>query len=87
MIRVFLAVIFMFFLPYFAYAAYVFIRSKGQQTKNLLAGAPMNWLALAGTILALGTLARLVSDDILKYENAQTPAIEQQDKQPAKSKP
>lgn len=71
MIRVFLAFLAMFFLPFFLYAAYVFVRRKGDFSGNLLKDAPVNWLAVIGTILALGTLARLVSMDILEYENKQ----------------
>ncbi len=71
MIRVFLAFLAMFFLPFFLYAAYAFVRDKGEIKGNLLQDAPINWLAVIGTILALGTLARLVSMDILEYEAEQ----------------
>jgi hypothetical protein len=71
MIRVLLAVLVMFFVPFFAYAAYTFVRRRGELKGNLLDGAPINWLALAGTILAIATLARLVSLDILEYEQGQ----------------
>lgn len=71
MIRVFLAFLVMFFLPFFLYSAYVFVRRKGDFSGNLLKDAPINWLAVIGTILALGTLARLVSMDILEYESKQ----------------
>ena len=71
MIRVFLAVLAMFFLPFFVYAAYEFVRRKGEMKESLMQDAPVNWLALAGTILAIGTLARLVSMDIIEYETRQ----------------
>jgi len=71
MIRVFLAVLAMFFLPFFVYAAYQLVRRKGDLDGNLLQDAPVNWLALAGTILAIGTLARLVSMDIIEHETRQ----------------
>lgn len=71
MIRVFLAMLAMFFLPFFLYAAYNFVRQRGEPNGGLLEGAPINWLALAGTVLAVGTLARLVSMDILEYEGQQ----------------
>lgn len=71
MIRVFLAFLAMFFLPFLLYSAYVFIRRKGDFSGNLLKDAPINWLLVIGTILALGTLARLVSMDILEYEAKQ----------------
>jgi hypothetical protein len=71
MIRVFLAMLAMFFLPFFLYAAYNFVRQRGETNGGLLEGAPINWLALAGTVLAIGTLARLVSLDILEYEGQQ----------------
>lgn len=68
MIRLLLAILAMFFLPFFLYAAYAFIRRRGKLEGNLLEDAPVNWLAVAGTILAIGTLARLVSMDIIEYE-------------------
>ncbi len=71
MIRVLLAIFGMFFLPFFLYAAYVFVRDHGELKKNFLQEAPVNWLAVAGTILAVGTLARLVSTDIIEYESKQ----------------
>lgn len=71
MIRLFLAIAGMFFLPFFLYAAYVFVRRRGKLEGNLLEDAPINWLSLAGTILAIGTLASLVSTDILEYERQQ----------------
>ncbi len=71
MIRLFLAIAGMFFLPFLLYAAYEFVRRRGKLEGNLLENAPINWLSLAGTILAVGTLARLVSMDILEYENQQ----------------
>lgn len=71
MIRLFLAIAGMFFLPFFLYAAYIFIRRRGKLEGNFLQDAPINWLSLAGTVLAVGTLARLVSMDILEYENQQ----------------
>lgn len=85
MIRVFLAVLAMFFLPFFAYAAYQFVRRKGDFSGNLLQDAPINWLALAGTILAIGTLARLVSMDIIEHETRQNaPAQVQGTESPGK---
>lgn len=71
MIRLLLAVLAMFFLPFFVYAAYNFVRRRGDLEGNLLEGAPLNWLAVIGTILAVGTVARLVSMDILEYEQGQ----------------
>lgn len=86
MIRVFLAVLAMFFLPFLLYAAYVFIRRKGEVNGNLLQDAPINWLAVAGTILALATLGRLVSMDILEYEAQQSaPAQTQGTQSPGRS--
>ncbi len=73
MIRFFLAIVVMFFLPFFSYAAYNFVRRGGKLEGNLLAGAPVNWLALAGAVLAIGTLANLVSMDILEYERKSQP--------------
>ena len=71
MIRVFLAVLAMFFLPFFAYAAFSFVKNRGEIKGNLLQDAPVNWLAVAGTILAVGTLAKLVSTDVIEYERHQ----------------
>lgn len=71
MIRVFLAVIGMFFVPFFLYAAYEFVRNRGELKKDFLQHAPVNWLAIAGTILAVGTLGSLVSTEILEYERQQ----------------
>lgn len=86
MIRLFLAIAGMFFLPFFLYAAYIFIRRRGKLEGNLLQDAPINWLSLAGTILAVGTLARLVSMDILEYENQQNEPVTIEDKmKPGKS--
>lgn len=86
MIRVFLAVLAMFFLPFFLYSAYEFVRRKGDFGGNLLKDAPVNWLAVAGTILALGTLARLVSMDILEYEaKQQAPAQTSGEQNPGRS--
>jgi len=73
MIRFFLAIIFMFFLPFFSYAAYTFVRRGGKLEGNLLEGAPVNWLTLAGAVLAIGTLVNLVSMDILEYERNNRP--------------
>lgn len=81
MIRLLLAVLAMFFLPFFAYAAYNFVRRRGDMEGNLLEGAPLNWLALAGTILAVATVARLVSMDILEYEQNQRVNSETSDTQ------
>lgn len=72
MIRVFLAVLVMFFLPFFAYAAYKFVKDRGNVQDGFLQGAPVNWLLVAGTILAMSTLAKLVSTDILEYEGQQS---------------
>ena len=72
MIRLLLAIIGMFFLPFLLYAAYVFVRSRGSLEGNLLEDAPINWLSLAGTILAVGAMASLVSQDIIEYENQQS---------------
>ncbi len=75
MIRFFLAMVVMFFLPFFSYAVYSFVRRGGKLEGNLLEGAPVKWLAIAGGVLALGTLVNLVSMDILEYErNSQPPA-------------
>ncbi len=71
MIRVFLAVLAMFFLPFFAYAAFKFVKDRGDVQDGFLDGAPVNWLLVIGTILAVGTLAKLVSTDILEYEAQQ----------------
>lgn len=72
MIRVLLAVIAMFFLPFFAYAAYKFVKDRGDVKDGFLQGAPVNWLLVIGTILAVGSLAKLVSTDILEYEEQQS---------------
>jgi len=86
MIRLFLAIAGMFFLPFFLYAAFVFIRRRGNLEGNLLEDAPINWLSLAGTILAVGTLASLVSMDILEYESQQNePATSQGETSPGRS--
>lgn len=69
MIRVFLAVFGMFFVPFFLYVAYEFVRSGGELKKDFLQHAPVNWLVVAGTILAVATLGSLVSTEILEYEN------------------
>ncbi len=76
MIRFFLAMVVMFFLPFFSYAAYSFVRRGGKMEGNLLEGAPVKWLAIAGGVLAIGTLVNLVSMEILEYEgsNSQPPA-------------
>lgn len=87
MIRVFLAVLAMFFLPFFAYAAYEFVRRKGEVKESLMQDAPVNWLALAGTILAIGTLARLVSMDIIEYETRQNAPAQTQGAAPPGKKP
>ena len=87
MIRVFLAVVAMFFLPFFAYAAYAFVRDRGEVKDSLLQGAPVNWLLVAGTILAVSTLAKLVSTDILEYEGQQgAPAETSGAKTPGRSR-
>lgn len=72
MIRVFLAVIAMFFLPFFVYAAFKFVKDRGDVKDGFLQGAPVNWLLVIGTILAVGSLAKLVSTDILEYEQQQS---------------
>jgi len=56
MIRFFLAIVVMYSLPFFSYAAYSFVRRGGKFEGNLLEGAPVNWLALAGAVLAIGAL-------------------------------
>ena len=87
MIRLFLAVAGMFFLPFFIYAAYIFVHRRGKLEGNLLQDAPVNWLSLAGTILAIGTLASLVSTDILEYEQkSQTPAASESAQTPGRSR-
>ena len=68
MIRFFLAMIAMFFVPFFLYAAVAFVRQRGKLEGNLLEDAPINWLAIAGAVLAVGTLASLISLDIIEYE-------------------
>ena len=78
MIRLFLAIVSMFFLPFFLFAAYEFVRRRGKLEGNLLEDAPINWLSLAGTILAVGTLASLVSMDILEYESQQNGPVPSQ---------
>lgn len=72
MIRLLLAIIGMFFLPFLLYTAYVFVRRRGNLEGNILEDAPINWLSLAGTILAVGAMASLVSQDIIEYENQQS---------------
>jgi hypothetical protein len=86
MIRLLLAILAMFFLPFFLYAAYTFIRRRGKLEGNLLEDAPVNWLMVAGTILAIGTLARLVSMDIIEYERQPgEPVTSQGQKTPGRS--
>lgn len=79
MIRFFLAIVFMFFLPFFSYAAYSFVRRGGKLEGNLLEGAPVKWLAIAGGVLAIGTLVNLVSMDILEYERTSQPPVLSED--------
>ncbi|MDA7947021.1 MAG: DUF6111 family protein [Hyphomicrobiaceae bacterium] len=76
MIRVVLAMIGMFFLPFFLYAAYQYVKNSGELKKDFLKDAPINWLIIAGTILAMGTLGSLVSSDILEYERQQRATTE-----------
>ncbi len=86
MIRVFIAVLAMFFLPFFAYAAFKFVKDRGDVKDGFLNGAPVNWLLVIGTILAVGTLAKLVSTDILEYEAQQgSPAAIQGPQTPGRS--
>jgi hypothetical protein len=80
MIRLFLAMVGMFFLPFLLYTAFVFIRRRGKLEGNFLEDAPINWLSLAGTILAVGTIASLVSMDILEYERQQAEPVTSQSK-------
>ncbi len=80
MIRLFLAIVGMFFLPFLLDTAFVFIRRRGKLEGNLLEDAPINWLSLAGTILAVGTVASLVSMEILEYENQQNEPVTSQSK-------
>ena len=44
MIRLFLAIVGMFFLPFLLYTAFVFVRRRGKLEGNLLVDAPINWL-------------------------------------------
>lgn len=74
MIRFFLSIIIMFFLPFISYTAYVFVRRSGKLEGNLLQDAPVSWLALAGAVLAIGALVNLVSMDILEYERNSPPS-------------
>ena len=87
MIRVLLAVLAMFFLPFFIYAAYKYVKDRGDVQEGFLQGAPVNWLLIIGTILAVGTLAKLVSTDILEYEEQQgAPAETSGAKTPGRSR-
>ena len=52
-------------------SAYEFVRKGGELKKDFLEHAPVNWLTVAGTILAVGTLGSLVSTNILEYERQQ----------------
>ena len=86
MIRVFLAVVAVFFLPFFVYAAFKFVKDRGDVKDGFLSGAPVNWLLVIGTILAVSTLAKLVSTDILEYEAQQSaPASSQGAQTPGRS--
>lgn len=86
MIRFFLAVIFMFFVPFFVYAGIVFMRQRGKQKGNLLENAPINWLAIAGTVLAVGTLLSLVSVETIEYEEGdQAPSLREGQMNPGRS--
>lgn len=87
MIRFFLAVLVMFFLPFFVYAAYAFLKGEHKKADGLMANAPVNWLAIAGAVLAVGTLAKLVSTDILEYENQQNSSASTQETKPASRSP
>ncbi len=71
MIRVFLAVIGMFFLPFLLYAAYEYVKNRGEMKHGFLHNAPINWLTVAGTVFAVVTLGSLVSTEILKWEREQ----------------
>ena len=79
MIRFFLAIVVMFFLPFFSYAVYSFVRRGGKLEGNLLEGAPVKWLAIAVGVLALGTLVNLVYMDILEYERTSQPPAPSED--------
>ncbi len=68
MIRFFFAVVAMFFVPFFVYAAIAFVRQRGKLEGSLLENAPINWLAVAGAVLAFGTFASLISIEIIEYE-------------------
>lgn len=85
MIRFFLAVIAMFFVPFFAYAAIVFVRRRGKLEGNLLEDAPVSWLAVAGAVLAFGTLASLISTEIIEYEKgSQAPSLREGSAKPGR---
>ncbi|MCG8558230.1 MAG: DUF6111 family protein [Hyphomicrobiales bacterium] len=61
MLRVLLINLFMFFLPFLVYAAYVFLVRRGQSPDSVLRGAPIKWLVVSGLALALATLISLVT--------------------------
>ncbi len=61
MARIVLINLFMFALPFLVYGAYVYLVRRGQDRDSIWRGAPINWLVVAGLVLALGTLASLVT--------------------------
>ena len=61
MLRVLLINLFMFFLPFLVYLAYVYLVRRRQSPESLLRGAPIKWLVVAGLGLALATLISLVT--------------------------
>ena len=76
MIRVFLAVVGMFFLPFLLYAAYEYVKNRGDMKQGYFKNAPINWLTVAGTVFAVVTLGSLVSNEILKWERDQRATTE-----------
>ena len=61
MARIVLINLFMFALPFLVYGAYVYLVRRGQSPDSIWRGAPINWLVVAGFVLALATLATLVT--------------------------
>lgn len=85
MIRVFIAMAGMFFLPFLVYAAFQFVKNGGELKKDFLEHAPISWLTIAGTVFAAATLGSLVSTEILEYERQQRETEKSADETPGRS--
>ena len=60
MLRIAFVDVVMFSLPFLIYGAYVLV-ARGGQTTGVGQGAPLLWLAAAGSILLVVTMALLIS--------------------------